>query len=147
MRIWEGSGAGKLQFSWLLPPLGAPPRFAFQATLTWWLASLPSCPDMTFWGTRNNLYHTPTWQRLFFIPSGLGLLWGSYWKNSHISLRKLVPNRLSTFKESHCAAVLLLFHGNVFHEPKRRVKFKNNLLFLEVLISFQIYFWKRFLFS
>ena len=30
-------------------------------------------------------------------------------ENSHISLRKLVPNWLSTFKESHCAAVLLLF--------------------------------------
>ena len=53
----------------------------------------------------------------------------------------------STFKESHCTEVLSLFLRTVFHEPKRRVKFKNNLLFLGVLISFQIYFWKRFLFS
>lgn len=52
----------------------------------------------------------------------------------------------STFKESHCAEVLSLFLRTVFHEPKRRVKFKNNLLFLGVLIFFQIYFWKRFIF-
>ena len=146
MRIWEGRGAGKLQFSWLLPPLGAPPRVAFQATLTWWLASLPSCPDMTFWSTRNNLYHIPTWKRLFFIPSGLGLLWGSFWK---IPISHWESLFRTDSLHSRKVTVLQFFYflRNVFHEPKRRVKFKNNLLFLEVLISFQIYFWKRFLFS
>lgn len=55
-----------------------------------------------------------TWPRLSCILSYLGLLWGSFLKNSHNFLGMPAPYLLSAFKESHCAVMPLLFLRNVF---------------------------------